>query len=81
MKRPGLTLNAVIAATGGITLIYLACVLAEAPPRWIFGLCLSSIVALVWMAVRILKDPYTADKTFEDYFYQDRDDIRRNGKE
>jgi len=28
-----------------------------------------------------LTDPYSTDKTFDDYFYQDREDLRRNGKE
>ena len=47
----------------------------------ILGLLLSFMVASVWMVIRILKDPYTTDKTFDEYLYQDRPDIRRNGKE
>jgi len=45
------------------------------------GLSLSSVVTWVWMAVRILKDPNFTGKTFDDYFYQDREDICRNEKE
>jgi len=45
------------------------------------GLSLSSIVTRVWMAVRILKDPNISGKIFDEYFYQDREDICRNGKE
>jgi hypothetical protein len=81
VKRKGLALGSVIAAAAGGTVIYMASVLTEAPPQWIFGLCLSSMTALVWMVVRILKDPYTTAKTFDKYFYQDRDDIRRTGEE
>jgi hypothetical protein len=79
MKRPGLA--PVIAAPAGVTLIYMASLVLEASPPWIFGFCLASMAALVWMAIRILKDPYTTPKTFDEYFYQDRDDLRRNGKE
>jgi len=48
---------------------------------WILGLLFCSMVATVWMAIRILKDPYSTVKSFDDYFCQDREDIRRVGKE
>jgi hypothetical protein len=47
----------------------------------ILVLYLSAAAATLWMAFRILTDPYSTDKTFDDYFYQDREDLRRNGKE
>lgn len=76
-----LALRSVITVTGSITLIYMISILFGLPLGLILGLLLSSMVATVWMVIRILKDPYTTDKTFDDYFYQDRPDIRRNGKE
>jgi hypothetical protein len=39
------------------------------------------MAALVWITIRILKDPYTTTKTLDEYFCQDRDDIRRNGRQ
>jgi len=51
------------------------------PGRWILGFGLAEMAAIIWMAIRILKDPYSTTETFDDFFYQDRDDLRRNGKE
>jgi hypothetical protein len=76
---PGL--GSVIALSAGVAAMYMMSVLFGLPPGWIFGLLLSSMVATVWMVIRILKDPYATDKTFDEYFYQDRPDLRRNGKE
>jgi hypothetical protein len=81
MKRPPFALKTVLAVTAGVTMIYLLSILSGLPPGWIFGLCLSAIVALVWMTLRILKDPYSTNQTFDEYFYQDRPDLRRKGKE
>jgi hypothetical protein len=39
------------------------------------GTSIASDIALVWM------DPCSTDKTFDEYFYQDRDDLHRNGDE
>lgn len=66
-----------IAVASGMTGFYLVCVLLDMPSAWIFALCLSSMAATGWMAVGILKDPWSTDKTFDEYFYQDREDIRR----
>ena len=58
----------------------MACVvgilLAKRPEVVMVFLALS-MAALIWMAIRILRDPYSTDKTFDEQFYQDRDDIRR----
>lgn len=70
-----------VAVAASITLIYMMSILFEAQLELILSLLLASFGAIVWMAIRILKDPYSTDKTFDDYFYQDREDIRRNGKE
>lgn len=35
-------------------------------------------VLMIWMVVRILKDPYTTDKNFEKQFYEDFDYERNN---
>jgi hypothetical protein len=67
--------------TASVTFIYVMSLLFGLPFVWILGLLFSSMVATVWMVLRILKDPYSTDKTFDLYFYQDRPDLRRNGKE
>ena len=81
MKRHWLSLKSVIALAAGFAVIYALAILFELPMPWIIGLFLPSIIALVWMVIRILKDPYSTDKTFDEYFHQDREDIRRNGME
>jgi len=77
-NRPWLDLRSVIVAATSVVVIYMASVVFDRPIEWIFALWLSSLVAVVWMAIRIIQDPFTTDKTFDEYFYQDRDDIRRN---
>lgn len=81
MKPPWPALGPVIALSASVAMIYVMSILFGLPLGWIFGLLLSSMVATVWMVIRILKDPYSTDKTFDEYFYQDRPDIRRNDKE
>jgi hypothetical protein len=81
MRQHRLALGSVISVAAGVTVIYTMSILFALPVACILGLCFSSMVALVWMAIRILKDPYSTDKTFDAYFYRDRDDIRRSGKE
>ena len=81
MKHHWLALESVIAVAASATVIYLLSILFDLPLELILGLYLSATVATLWMVMRILKDPHSTDKTFDEYFYQDRDDIRRNGKE
>jgi len=81
VKHHCLALKSVIAAATGIVVIYMMSILFELSIQWVLGFLLLSLVATAWMVVRILKDPYSTDKTFDDYFYQDREDIRRNGNE
>ena len=81
MKRHPFSLEVVIGIATGFMLLYMLSILFQFPDPWIFNLCLLSPFVIVWMVIRILKDPYTTDKTFDEYFYQDRDDLRRNGKE
>lgn len=71
----------VIIAATGVVVMYLVSILLNAPFQWIYALYGLSFATTLWMTLRILKDPYTTDKTFDDYFYQDRADIRRIGKE
>jgi hypothetical protein len=79
--RSKLNLKSVIVAASGVALIYLAGVVMELPMEWILALYGLSMGATIWMVVRILKDPCAIEKTFDDYFYQDRPDLRRSGKE
>jgi len=67
----------VVLATSGVVTIYLIAILLNAAFAWIYALYVSSVGASIWMTLRILKDPYTTGKTFDEYFYQDRPDIRR----
>ena len=80
MQRSSKLKWVIIAATsvvGG----YVASICLNLPFPWIYTLYGLSVAASIWMTFRILKDPYSTDKTFDDYFYQDRPDIRRVGKE
>ena len=63
----------------GLTVLYVMSVMLQLSATVAFGLSALTTVATVWMAVRILKDPRSTNKTFDDEFYQDRDDIRRKG--
>jgi len=71
-------LGSVIVVASGVSLIYMTSGLFELPLGLIIGFGLLSVVAIVWMAIRILKVQWLTDKTFDEYFYQDREDIRRN---
>lgn len=79
-KPPGKALGSVIALAASVTVIYILSILFTLPFGWISGLLLSSMGVTVWMVIRILKDPYSTDQTFDDCFYQDRPDIRHNAK-
>jgi hypothetical protein len=81
MKRYWLALESVIAVAAGATVSYLISILFDLPLALVLGLYLTATVTTLWMVFRILKDPYSTDKTFDEFFYQDRDDIRRNGRE
>jgi len=41
---------------------------------WVFLLTVIGQICLVIMVFKVLKDPYTTDKTFDD-FYEDRPDL------
>jgi hypothetical protein len=81
MKHHWLSLGSVIAAAAAFTMTYMFSIMLALRLELILALYLSATVTTLWMAFRILKDPHTTDKTFDDYFYQDRDDLRRNGTE
>ena len=79
MKRRRTSLGAVIGSTTVISLVYVMSVLIGLNDTIILGLLGMACVAIIWMAIRILKDPQTTSKTFDDQFYEDRDDLRRCG--
>lgn len=58
-------------------MVYLVSVLVSPLEIVGFGLFGLAIAATAWVVLRILKDPQGTEKSFEDQFYQDRDDIRR----
>jgi len=80
-EHPWLALESVITVATMAMVSYLLSILFELPLVLILGLYLSATVSTLWMMIRILTDPHSTDKTFDEFFYQDRDDIRRNGKE
>ena len=75
------SLKSVIRVTTGIVVLYLVAILLGVRLEWVYPLYGLAVGLTVWMVFRILKDPYSTDKTFDDYFYQDRPDIRRVGTE
>ncbi len=77
MKRLFPSLESVVGVTAGITAFYLLSVILNWATDLILVLYGASIVGLWWMTIRILKDPYSTDKSFDEFFYQDRDDLKR----
>lgn len=71
------TLESIIGAVAGATLLYFVGVLFNVPVALVFGAMLFMMFAIAWMAIKILKDPWSTQKTFDEYFYQDRGDLRR----
>ena len=80
-KSARLPLAWVIAVTAGMGLVFMIGVLSDLSIGWNLVLLGLLVVAMVWMVVRILKDLSAIDQTFNEYFYQDRPDIDRNGRE
>jgi hypothetical protein len=74
-------LKTVIGITAIVTALYVTSMFLEMPLEIMLALLGLTFVAHVWMVIRILKDPYSTDKTFDEFFYQDREDLRRNGNE
>lgn len=81
MKGQRTSLGAVIGSTAVMCLLYVVGVLIGLHDAIIWGLLGVVCGVMVWMVIRILKDPYFTDKTFDEQFYQDRDDLRRSGSE
>jgi hypothetical protein len=81
MKRPWLSLETVITVAASLAITYMMSIILGLRLELILALYLLATSTTLWMVVRILKDPSSTDKTFDDYFYQDREDIRRNGTE
>lgn len=81
MQLKSLSLELVITTSAALTVFYMLSIILDLNLALIMGLFISAAVTTLWMVFRILKDPYSTDKTFDDYFYQDRNDLRRNGTE
>jgi len=79
MKRQQTSLGTVIGSTSVIGLVYVMSIMMGLSDVIIWGLLGLACVAIIWMVIRILKDPHTTTKTFDDQFYEDRDDLRRCG--
>lgn len=77
MKGQRLSLGLVIGLAAGLSVIYVVSVMLQSSATLAFGLCALAILATAWMAIRILKDPDSTDKSFDDEFYQDREDLQR----
>ena len=50
----------------------------EANLTLLMVLFLTLNAAFIWMVIRILKDGEPSTKSFDDYFYEDREDLKRN---
>lgn len=74
-----ISLETVIASAGALALVYALSILFGLRLEIILCLYTAATAAMLWMVFRILKDPVSTDKTFDEYFYQDREDIRRSG--
>jgi hypothetical protein len=79
MKHQRTSLGTVIGSTAVISLIYMVSVVLGLPAAIIWGLLGVACVATLWMVIRILKHPHITNKSFDDQFYEDRDDLRRRG--
>lgn len=81
MKHPFLTLGTLIAAATAVVFVYMFSIILDMRLELIMVLYVIATLSTLWMMIRILKDPYSTKKTFDDQFYQDRDDLRRTGTE
>jgi len=75
-----LKLNSVIILATSVAATYLIAISLNVRLEWVYALYGLSVGACIWMTLSILTDPWSTAKTFDDYFYQDRPDIRRVGK-
>lgn len=69
----------VIIVVTGVAVTYLIGVSLNLRLEWIYALYGLAVGACIWMTIRILRDPWSTHKTFDDYFYEDRPDIRCGG--
>jgi len=74
-------LNSVIILATSVAVIYLIGIMLQLRLEWLYALYGLAVGVCIWMALRILRDPWSTDQTFDDYFYQDRLDIRGVGLE
>jgi hypothetical protein len=79
-KCHGLSLTSVMVVTVVLVMALFMCLQSDLAWGWILGLGLAATIAPIWLAIRILKDPFAPDTTFDEAFYSDRPDLRRNGK-
>lgn len=63
----------VISLTSGVVLVYVISTTLPVQLSLILLLFLLSSGLLIYMVIRILKDPVSTTRTFDDYFYQDSD--------
>lgn len=80
MQSGSRLISAIIVATGA-AMAYLIGILLDVRFEWVYALFGLAVGACIWMTIRILRDSWSTDMTFDDYFYQDRPDIRRVAEE
>lgn len=80
IKRPPWGIGRLIGITAMVTAAFLASLALAERADVIFGLLGLVFTATVWMVIRILKAPYCPHQTFDEQFYQDRDDLRRTAR-
>jgi hypothetical protein len=77
MKHRRTRLGTVIGSTAVISLVYLISVVLGLRDAIVWGLLGVACLATIRMAILILKHPHTTNKTFDQQFYENRDDLRR----
>ncbi|MEM7548915.1 MAG: hypothetical protein AAF363_04540 [Bacteroidota bacterium] len=71
-------LSKAVLIVSSVLVIYLISISFQFSFSWIFLLFITLHFLLVWLVIKILKDPNPSTKTFERYFYEDESYQRNN---
>ena len=71
-------IKAPIAITTIILVVYSFSTQLDISYSIIFTLFILANAVFLWMVFKILKDGQPSEKSFDDYFYEDREDLKRS---
>ena len=71
-------IKAPIAITTIILVVYSFSTQLDISYSIIFTLFIIANAVFLWMVFKILKDGQPSEKSFDDYFYEDREDLKRS---